>query len=99
MEKSREELIEELKLELNPGSMTIEGLIEKMVDMYLGAWNELQDTKSKLSSCAVELEQARKSSDNWYESYRRVSDKAGEMMKTMDVLVSVTNELTAKWKD
>ncbi len=92
--KTREEIIEELNLEVNPGSMKMKDLIEKHADALL----EIEGLKLKVKDMQEKVEDTEKSKTYWYQEYSSGCEKINELKESLVTVQRVMNEIVERWK-
>lgn len=92
--KTKEEIIEELKLELNPGSKTVDDIIVMLADSMV----ENQQKDEKIGLLTKEMEEAKKGSSMWYGYYNEKVDELKKMAESLETISRVVNEVRERWK-
>lgn len=90
MEKTREELIDELKLELNPGSMSVENLIAKMVDKQLEDAAKIEALEKKADELSKSVSELETSKRYWWNE----CDKKDEVIKKLKFSLKTVSDVS-----
>ena len=102
MEKTREELIEELKMELNPGSMSVDDLIEKMVDGHLEDVAKIQELEEGNEALQEKMEKMEKdhtlSRNYWYNENDGLKGEIQKLKESLRAIKDVTTNIVELWK-
>lgn len=102
MNKTREELIEELKMELNPGSMSVDDLIEKMVDGHLEDVAKIQELEEGNEALQEKMEKMEKdhtlSRNYWYNENDGLKGEIQKLKESLRAIKDVTTNIVELWK-
>lgn len=91
---SKEEIIEELKLELNPGSKKVDDLLEMAADLTI----QRDELKAKVAELEENVRKEKESGSYWYDLYLKEEKKVCEMRESMQLICKVSNEIYERWK-
>ena len=97
MEKTREELIEELKMEMNPGSMSVECLIEKMVDQHLEDVGKVAALEAKNKELETKVNELETSKRYWWGECDKKDEDIQKLKRSMKVISDVTSNICELW--
>ena len=91
---SKEEIIEELKLELNPGSKKVDDLLEMAADLTI----QRDELKAKVAELEENVRKEKERGSYWNNLYLKEEKKVCEMRKSMQLICEVSNEICERWK-
>ena len=97
MEKTREELIDELKLELNPGSMSVENLIGKMVDKQLEDAAKIEALEKKAKDLEKSVSELETSKRYWWNECDQRDEDIKKLKRSLKVLCDVSTNISELW--
>ena len=97
MEKTREELIDELKLELNPGSMSVENLIAKMVDKQLEDAAKIEALEKKADDLSKSVSELETSKRYWWNECDKKDEVIKKLKFSLKTLSDVSTNICDLW--
>ena len=86
------------KMKVNVCGQAMELSAQEVENLLAERDATIGEQAAKLSQVSVELEEARKSKEYWYDAYCAECKKFGEIQKSMDVMRNVFNETAERWK-
>lgn len=90
---SREEIIENYKLELNPGSKKVDDLLNMMADLHI----ERDALMVKLEDAEKKNKELSESKSYWYDQYDLQLKKVEEIKKSLCAVKDVVIEIGKRW--
>lgn len=90
---SREEIIENYKLELNPGSKKVDDLLNMMADLYI----ERDALMVKLEDAEKKNKELNESKSYWYDQYDLQLKKVEEIKMSLCAVNDVVIEIGKRW--
>ena len=79
---------------MNPGSMTVDGLMNLTADVTV----ERDNFEKRVKELEELLKKEKESGSYWYDLYGKEVKKVSEMRESMQTILRVSNEICERWK-